>query len=97
MPHTPSCAEPASASELTAVADDPLLAERQVVKAKFSYMARNLYWRHYDRQDGFIKWSGYDDANWWNNVAPHRRDQKGAVTGRTYRIDFNTDTVEVLP
>jgi hypothetical protein len=65
-------------------------------KAKFSYMGRDLYWKLYDHKDGFIRWSGYDDANWWNNVAPKVRDRVGPETGRTYRIDFESDTVEII-
>lgn len=66
-------------------------------KAEFKYMGRDLYWKLYDTQDGFIRWMGYDDANWWQNVAPTVRERTGHKSGRIYRIDFKTNAVEILP
>lgn len=67
-----------------------------MVNAKFESLGRDLYWSHYDVRDGFIRWTGYDDRNWWENVAPARRDRVGEKTGRTYRINYDTNVVEVF-
>ena len=71
--------------------------ESDMAKAEFQCLGNDLYWKFYDPQDGFIRWVGYDDDNWWQNVAPKRRDRIGEVSGRTYRINFDTNEVEVLP
>ena len=46
-------------------------------KAKFTHLNRDLFWRLYTLEDGSIRWTGYDDSNWWDNVAPKVRDRKG--------------------
>lgn len=41
-------------------------------------------------------WQGYNDANWWNNVAPNVKPLKvvgDRGTVKYLRIDFNTDRV----
>lgn len=65
-------------------------------KAEFQSLGRDLYWKLYDTQDGFIRWSGYDDTNWWQNVAPTVRDRVGKHSGLTYRINFDTNEVETV-
>ena len=65
-------------------------------KAEFQALGNDLYWKLYDTQDGFIRWTGYDDQNWWQNVAPAKRDRTGLRSGLTYRINFETGDVEVL-
>ena len=65
-------------------------------KAEFQALGNDLYWKLYDTHDGFIRWAGYDDANWWQNVAPFYRDKIGGRSGLTYRINFDTREVEVL-
>ena len=45
-----------------------------------------------------ISWSGYNDANWWGNVAPKQKikdvvGDKG--TTKTFEIDFNTCEVKM--
>lgn len=67
-----------------------------VRNAEFQSMGNDLYWKVYDMEDGFIRWTGYDDGNWWRNVAPARRDKVGEKTGRTYRINYETNVVEVF-
>ena len=49
-------------------------------------------------EDKFIRWSGYDDGFWWNNVAAteHFTDRKGEATGKTYRLDPATNLVTVI-
>lgn len=66
-------------------------------KAKFESLGNDLFWDFckYDDSmpDHFIelKWYGYNDANWWDNVSPNA----GVVEqgGRRFRIDFMTDDV----
>lgn len=38
-----------------------------------------------------LKWSGYNDANWWDNVSPNADVVEQG--GRRFRIDFMTDDV----
>lgn len=65
-----------------------------VAKAEFSSIGRDLFWRHFDMVDGFIRWSGYDDANWWKNVAPSGATRTGK-SGRVYTINYTTNEVTV--
>lgn len=59
--------------------------------AKFSQSRNDMYWTHFDLDDGFIRWIGYDDANWWENVAPKADTSRvGKESGRTYTLDYNT-------
>ena len=66
-------------------------------KAKFESLGNDLFWDFckYDGSmpDHFIelKWSGYNDANWWNNVSLNADVVEQG--GRRFRIDFITDDV----
>jgi hypothetical protein len=62
-------------------------------QARFEQLSNDLYWRVYDGQC-FIRWTGYDDVYWWNNVATQDswRRRTGS-DGRVYTLDPNTDTV----
>jgi hypothetical protein len=77
-------------------------------KAKFDSSRNDLYWTVtflvWDgKQHEYFKgeWTGYDDDNWWHNVAPSRK--RKTVTGDkgtkiTLEIDFETCKVtEILP
>lgn len=68
-------------------------------KAESRHSRNDLYWVIYflDMVTGeFIKlrWIGYNDGFWWNNVAPTEQARviKG-TNGKSYRIDFNTGEV----
>lgn len=64
-------------------------------QASFTQLSNDLYWRVYDGQD-FIRWTGYDDANWWNNVANQDSFRRRVGSdGRVYTLDPDTDTVSV--
>jgi len=67
--------------------------------ASFDQLRNDLYWKLYAGEDGFIRWTGYDDRNWWDNVSPtdHARNRVGKVTGRVFRLDHHTSQVEILP
>lgn len=69
-----------------------------IEKAEFSQSRNDMRWKLYDREDGYIRWGGYNDRNWWDNVAPtdSARNRVGKVTGRTYRLDHRTGEVVVL-
>lgn len=66
-------------------------------KAKVESLGNDLFWDFckYDSSmpDHFIelKWSGYNDANWWDNVSPNADVVEQG--GRRFRIDFMTDDV----
>lgn len=70
-----------------------------MTQAKFSQSRNDMYWKYSDAEDGFIRWVGYDDANWWDNVAPtaHARTRVGPDTGRIYTIDFTTGEITITP
>lgn len=70
-----------------------------VGKAEHSQLCNDLFWRYgfFDILTGeysTIRWQGYNDGFWWNNVAPtdQARNRKG-VNGRNYRIDFTNNIV----
>ena len=78
--------------------------------AKFTRYGNDLYWDFTDLRFLYgsrgecigseffhARWSGYDDANWWDNVAPNIKpikctSDKGTVA--YFRIDFRTCKVE---
>ena len=69
-------------------------------KAETRALGRDLFWefRFIDDDNHFefvkIKWTGYNDSFWWNNVSTteQARFSKG-TNGKTYYIDFNTNDV----
>lgn len=67
-------------------------------KAEFSQSRNDLHWKIWTPEDGFIYWTGYDDAYWWDRVslADHARTRVGEKTGDTYVIDFDTQRVTVV-
>lgn len=67
------------------------------VTATFDQHRNDLNWTLYAGEDGFIRWGGYDDANWWNNVSKSEavRTRVGKVTGRVFVLDHATGTVEI--
>lgn len=70
-------------------------------RADFDQSRNDLSWKLWAGDDKFIRWSGYDDSYWWDNVSPTPgfRERKGAVTGRTFRLDPETNevTIEQVP
>lgn len=66
-------------------------------KAQFSSMGNDLSWKYFDEIDGLIYWHGYDDSNWWMNVAHtnQARQRIGSKTGRIFEIDFHTYVVNI--
>ena len=78
--------------------------------AKFTKLSNDLFWDftavrsmfnlegHFSGIEYFhAKWTGYNDANWWNNVAPNVEPlkcvgDKGTVA--YLHIDFNSGRVE---
>lgn len=69
-----------------------------MAKAEFDQSRNDMYWSLYAGEDGRIRWIGYDDANWWNTVAPtdHARKRVGKVTGRTFVLNHETGEVTVF-
>lgn len=66
--------------------------------ANFTQSRNDLYWTFWGGDDGTIRWFGYDDANWWQNVskADHARKRVGAVTGRTFVLNHDNGEVAVF-
>lgn len=69
-----------------------------IMIAEFSQSRNDLHWSIYTSEDGFIRWGGYDDANWWDNVSntDHAMNRVGPKSGRVYRIEFDTRVVTIL-
>lgn len=57
--------------------------------ALFSQSHSDMHWRLYDLDDGYIRWAGYDDSNWWEDVSKtdHFRNRVGPTSGRTYTLN----------
>lgn len=73
------------------------------IHADFSIIRNDMYWEVSVFKGGewfHCRWDGYNDSNWWENVAPkvRRKTFKGKNgTEITLEIDFNTNIVnEVL-
>lgn len=74
------------------------MTEKKIGNAKFSSMRNDLFWEFYRFTDNGVwlklRWFGYNDYNWWHNVAPAKEIQQvKGQDGKTYRIDFNTSEV----
>ncbi len=69
-----------------------------LLQANFSQSRNDMHWSIYSLDDGRIAWAGYDDSNWWDNVSPTdaARNRIGKVTGLTYRLNHETNEVEVI-
>ncbi|UIJ43766.1 hypothetical protein LZK98_11755 [Sphingomonas cannabina] len=63
--------------------------------ADFSQSRNDMYWKVYAGADGVVRWIGYDDANWWQNVAKSTAQKVGKVTGRIFTLDYDTNIVTV--
>ena len=62
------------------------------MKARFEQIRNDLFWRYWDNEERkTIKWSGYNDSFWWDNVSKTDQFQ---VRGK-YRLDPITDEVTV--
>lgn len=63
------------------------------MNARFQKLYNDLFWEIYDsKQQKLIKWSGYNDDYWWQNVAVSDQFQ---IRGE-YRLDPFTNTVSIL-
>ncbi len=77
-------------------------------KAEFSQIGNDLFWNFcklIETDKGYeffdTTWTGYNDANWWNNVAPLKQTRTAVVTGdkgtvKTFQINFTTGEVEEI-
>lgn len=67
------------------------------LQAKFSQSRNDMYWTAWDTVDGYVRWTGYDDANWWDNVStrPAAFTRTGPKSGKTYTLNFETGDVIV--
>lgn len=63
------------------------------MNARFQKLYNDLFWEVFDsKQQKFIKWQGYNDSYWWDNVAISDQFQ---IRGE-YRLDPFTNTVSIL-
>lgn len=68
---------------------------RKVGNAKFNTSRNDLFWSYHHYTDALVwlklDWYGYNDQNWWDNVAPTKEARaKVGQDGKTYLIDFHT-------
>jgi hypothetical protein len=68
------------------------------LEAEFSQSRNDLYWKVWAGEDGLIRWSGYDDSNWWDRVSKTdaARKRVGEVTGRHFVLDHRRCEVTVF-
>lgn len=66
-------------------------------EAEFSQSRNDMYWKLWDSDDGFIRWTGYDDSFWWNNISvkPDWQKRVGSKSGRLYHLNPETGDVFV--
>ena len=76
--------------------------------AEFQRLGNDLYWdfcrliyQPENEQEKIhfchVKWIGYDDNYWWNNVSLKEKEGICPKCGRKYAIDFKTNKViEIL-
>ena len=71
-----------------------IVEELRAAKAEFSQSRNDMYWKHFDLEDGLIRWTGYDDDYWWRNksVSPTWQTRTGK-SGRRYTLDPVTGDV----
>ena len=75
-------------------------------KAEFNISRNDMYWRScmYTHEDGefewyHVKWYGYNDANWWDNVSENAsivtcKGDKG--TEKKFKLNYKTlEVIEV--
>lgn len=65
--------------------------------ADFNQLSNDLYWKFYGGEDGFIRWTGYDDEYWWNNVSlsDNFKQKIGKITGRIFELNAETREVAI--
>ena len=66
--------------------------------ARYRRLGRDLFWEFYAFNDNNefikVKWTGYDDAFWWDNVSITDVAQISTGSdGRRYKINFHTNRV----
>ena len=71
------------------------------MEVEFSRSRNDLFWRCYCPvcyQNNYtfttLRWTGYDDDHWWNNIAPKRSKQTCPICKTMFRLDFETNKVE---
>lgn len=63
------------------------------MQARFQQLRNDLFWEVWDsEQQKSIKWMGYDDSFWWNNVATSEQFQ---IRGK-YQLNPFTNEVRIL-
>ena len=75
-------------------------------KVEVKCMHNDLFWNFcklIETDKGYeffdTTWEGYNDSNWWDNVAPLKKTRTATVTGdkgtvKTFQINFSTGEVE---
>ena len=74
------------------------VAEFKIHRNDMFWSLTDLAWDGDNYEFFRCRWTGYNDSNWWDNVATKEENQTITVTGdkgtvRKYRIDFHTNIV----
>ena len=56
-------------------------------------LSNDLYWAFYRSGHSTLRWSGYNDAYWWNNVAKSDGFQIRQNGGHTFKLNPATNEV----
>lgn len=61
-------------------------------KARFSQLSNDLFWSIYVNGET-IRWIGYNDAYWWNNVAKTDQFLIKESGGKKYQLNPESDEI----
>lgn len=69
--------------------------------ARLNRLGNDLFWEYnyFDENDTFhmLRWTGYDDAYWWNEVEPELAKKIRVDNGKSYMINYETlEVFEVI-
>ena len=67
---------------------------RALGHATFSQLGNDLFWSFFVPGIGTIRWGGYGDAYWWQNIAHSEQFTTQKKEGRTFVLDVKTGFVE---
>jgi hypothetical protein len=68
----------------------------ETTHATFTSLNNDLYWKVFDRNYNYVRWIGYDDRNWWENVATQESWRRRVGSdGRVYTLDPETNRVRI--
>ena len=100
VPFKPTSSKPVYCSDCFKTVDSPRRESGNKPSpsiADFDQINNDLYWKFYAGEDEFVRWTGYDDNNWWDKVSKsdNFRQKTGKHTGRIFELNPDTNEVEI--